>query len=135
MTTGTNNQADTNPLGSARLVGDDTAQAAILPIHLSIMRAGLRAVTGTQIVQAIDALNQPASASKRALVVYTHGDQAAGVPGERATVEIDMAGYPEFVADEIEANARALLSTAFSQLWNAKAHVVTAVNLTEPEAL
>lgn len=58
--------------------------------------------------------------------VWHDGDGSVGIPGEQATVEIDVESYAEEVRGDYIEQARDMLQRGFSGLWDTHAKVMTA---------
>lgn len=63
------------------------------------------------------------------LLVWHDGDSSVGLSGDRAAVEVDMAGYPADHVAEFTEELRDALADAFGSLWDAKVNVQTAAEL------
>lgn len=57
--------------------------------------------------------------------VWHSGDGSVGIPGERATLEIDVESYAEEVRGDYTEQVRDMLRAGFSGLWDTRAHVMT----------
>lgn len=59
--------------------------------------------------------------------IWHIGDASVGLPGERATVEIDVESYDEEVRGDYTEQARDALRAAFRSLWDTEPVVMTEV--------
>lgn len=57
--------------------------------------------------------------------VWHDGDGSVGLPGEQATVEIDVESYAEEVRGDYIEQVRDMLRAGFSKLWDARTQVMT----------
>lgn len=57
--------------------------------------------------------------------VWHNGDASVGLPGERATVEIDVESYADEVRGDYTEQARDALRKAFASLWDTQPHIKT----------
>lgn len=58
--------------------------------------------------------------------VWHEGDGSVGLPGEQATVEVDVESYAEEVRGDYIEQVRDMLRAGFSRLWDTHAQVVAA---------
>lgn len=104
-------------------------EAGMLPVQLACVRAAARGGDVAQIVAAIDAVKNQRQTVGR-LVAFHTGDGSVGLPGDHATVDLDLSGYaPDDAADIVE-RAKILLRPVFSDLWNTSAIVTDGVDVT-----
>lgn len=57
--------------------------------------------------------------------VWHEGDGSVGLPGEQATVEVDVESYAEEVRGDYIEQVRDMLRAGFSGLWDTRALVMT----------
>lgn len=102
-------------------------EAGMLPVQLACVRAAARGANVADIVAAIDAVKNTRQPVGR-LVAFHTGDGSVGLPGDHATVDLDLSGYAADVAADIVERAKILLRPVFSDLWDARAIVVDGVD-------
>lgn len=57
--------------------------------------------------------------------VWHEGDGSVGLPGEQATVEVDVESYADEVRGDYLEQVRDMLRAGFSGLWDTRAQVMT----------
>jgi hypothetical protein len=66
-------------------------------------------------------------------VIWHNGDASVGMPGERATLEIDVESYADEVRGDYTEQVRDALRVAFSGLWDTSPHIKTEHELAQEQ--
>ncbi len=70
-----------------------------------------------------------AAPHKMTFEVWHNGDDSVGIPGDRASVEVDVGGFEGVERAEYESALRESLASTFGALWDTKVKVATGAEL------